>query len=412
MTGVAILGYGVVGSGTARLLTSGAEGMRLRTGTEPRLRRIVDIRSFPGDPLEPLITPAIDDVLVDPEIRVVVETIGGVGIAYEYTKKALMSGRHVVTSNKELVACHGPELMELATENGVRYLFEASVGGGIPIIHPLRVCLAANVLNGISGILNGTTNYILTRMEQADIPFETALAEAQSHGFAESRPEADIQGLDACRKLAILSSIAFGGYVRFQDIHTEGIERVDADRIATAAIADAQVKLLAKSVRMPCGRIAASVMPTALSRRHPASCASGVFNAIAVDGDAIGTAMFYGPGAGAMPTASAVVSDVLECLGRDGPDPRDCWPALPEGSMMPFEEHSVQILLRLPPDGSSPLRAALEAEGVSCRSIGSDGVLLFGEDETLTEGLLAEVIRNMDGEGAAPCWIRYVGAAG
>lgn len=412
MAGVAILGYGVVGAGTARLLTTGREPMRGRTGLDLELRRIVDVRQFPDDPLASLMTSDFSDVLADPEIRVVVETIGGIGVALKFTRLALTSGRHVVTSNKELVATHGPELMELAAESDVQYLFEASVGGGIPIIHPMRVCLAANEIRGVSGILNGTTNYILTRMELAGIPFATALKEAQEHGFAEQNPEADVEGTDACRKLAILSSIAYGGFVAWKDIHTEGISQVDADLIDIASSACAQVKLVARSHRTSDGRIAASVSPAALSRTHPVACASGVNNAIAVVGDSLGTVLFYGPGAGALPTASAVVSDILECLEHGKADRRHVWPSLPDHAMLPFAEHPVRILAHLKPDGSTGMHVRFAKHGVRCRAFGTqDDVLLCGGDDTLTEGILDQILAASRTETAAGTfrWIRYIG---
>jgi|LSQX01.1.fsa_nt_gb homoserine dehydrogenase len=407
VAGVAILGYGVVGAGTARLLTAGRAGMADRTGVSPELLHIVDIRTFPQDPLEPLVTADYDAVLADPRVRVVVETIGGTGAAFAFSKRALASGRHVVTSNKELVAEHGPELLELAASHGVRYLFEASVGGGIPIIHPMRHCLAANEIHTVSGILNGTTNYILTHMDQDDMSFAAALSEAQAHGFAEQRPEADIEGLDAGRKLAILSSLAFGVAVPWREIHTEGIAAIDAAGIDTAAQAGAQVKLFARASRMADGRIAASVQPVALSCTHPVCCASGVNNAIAVEGDAIGTAMFYGPGAGALPTASAVVSDVLECLGGEDSLPRLVWPPMPAGRMVPFEAQPVLVLGMRTAKPEKDLGAVLAAAGYGGRPLG-DGkeVLVFGEDGTLTEGILAGAAAACGGLPSG--WIRFV----
>ncbi len=407
VAGVAILGYGVVGAGTARLLTAGCEGMARRTGTSPELLHIVDIRTFPQDPLEGLVTADFDAVLADTRVRVVVETIGGTGAAYAFSKRALASGRHVVTSNKELVAEHGPELLALAASHGVRYLFEASVGGGIPIIHPMRHCLAANEIHTVAGILNGTTNYILTQMAQEGMSFSAALSEAQAHGFAEQRPEADIEGLDACRKLAILSSLAFGTAIPWREIHTEGIAGVDAAGIDTASKAGAQVKLFARASQTADGRISASVQPVALSRTHPVCCASGVFNAISVDGDAIGTAMFYGPGAGAMPTASAVVSDVLECLGGEETLPHMAWPPMSAGRMIPYELQPVLVLGPRTAEPETGLDTVLAASGCPGRPCGSgEEVLVFGENGTLTEGRLAEAAAAFGGLPSG--WIRYI----
>ncbi len=404
MTGVAILGYGVVGSGTARLLTNGSEGIVRRTGVSPVLKRIVDIRPFPGDPFSDLITSQFEDVLLDPEIRVVVETIGGIGAAYQFTRQALASGRHVVTSNKELVAEHGPELLALAENHRVHYLFEASVGGGIPVLHPLNHCLHANEIHSVAGILNGTTNYILTRMEQAGIPFSDALSEAQSNGFAEQSPTADIEGWDSVRKLAILSSIAYERFIPWREIQVEGVTGVRPEQIGLATRAGAHVRLLARSARQADGRLSASVLPVALSRAHPVCSAAGVNNAVAITGDAVGTVMFYGPGAGALPTASAVVSDVLECLLTPNQSKRAKWQPLSGGALTPFAVHEVQVLVKK----GHALAAALEANGYTARhaDVNAD-VLWFGSERTLREGHLSLALERT-GMPHDAGWIRYV----
>lgn len=313
MISIAILGYGVVGSGVAEVCRMNSAVIRERVGRSIDIRYILDIRDFPDDPLADRFTKDPDLVLNDPDISVVVETIGGVSIAYELTKRALAAGKHVVTSNKELVARHGPELMRLATAHKVSYLFEASVGGGIPIIRPLHKCLAANVITGIVGILNGTTNYILTRMDTDGIDFATALKEAQAKGYAEQNPSADVDGHDACRKIAILSSITFGEYVDSTKIYTEGITAVNTRDMAYARILGRKVKLLGVFKRVNGNQADVMVAPMLLDVHHPVAVANDVFNAIEVEGNALGNAMFYGRGAGRMPTASAVVADVIEC---------------------------------------------------------------------------------------------------
>ena len=256
MIEIAILGYGIVGSGVAEVVDMNAAAIRRHTGQHIHVKRILDVRDFPGDPYEDRLTKDAELVFGDPEIRVVVETIGGTRIAYDFTKRALSAGKHVVTSNKELVAAFGPELMDLAHDNGISYLFEASVGGGIPIIRPLHKCLAANEILSIAGILNGTTNYILTRMQQEGVGFDAALREAQEAGYAEKDPTADVEGHDACRKIAILSSIAFDHFVDYRDVRTEGIVALTQTDMAYAASLGTRIKLVASCRRLEDGRLA------------------------------------------------------------------------------------------------------------------------------------------------------------
>lgn len=316
MLNIAVLGYGVVGSGVVELIQQKNPVIRSRLGKGITVKRILDIRDFPNDPNKHLITRNADDILTDETIKIVVETIGGTGFAYDITKRALKAGKSVVTSNKELVATHGPELLALASENNVSYLFEASVGGGIPIIRPLYNCLAANDIYGITGILNGTTNYILTAMNKEGKAFSDALKEAQSNGYAEADPTADIEGHDACRKIAILSSIAYNQFVDYRDIETEGISKIAPDDFFYANQMGGTIKLIGESRRLEQG-IYARVHPAILDGNHPLSHVDDVFNAILVEGDAVGDAMFYGKGAGKLPTASAVVADVLDIMKKN-----------------------------------------------------------------------------------------------
>lgn len=308
---VAILGYGVVGSGVVEILENNSKKIEYRTGRKISVKKILDIRDFSSDPNAHLFTQNAEDIFEDDEISVVIETIGGAGVAYEFTKKALIKGKSVVTSNKELVATHGPELLELAASNNATYLFEASVGGGIPIIRPLYNCLAANDIHHIIGILNGTTNYILTAMKKAGKSFETALKEAQQKGYAEANPTADVEGHDAGRKIAILSSIAFNEFVDFKDVSTQGISMITVDDMHNAESLGYSIKLVGESIKNEDGVIA-RVSPVLLQNSHPLANVDDVFNAIMVDGDAVGTAMFYGKGAGKLPTASAVVADIMD----------------------------------------------------------------------------------------------------
>lgn len=316
MATIAILGYGTVGSGVLEVLRRNAASIERRAGQPVTVKYICDIRDFSSHPDAALFVNNIDVILSDPEVTAVVETIGGLKPAYFYVKSALESGRHVVTSNKELVATHGYELLQLAKANGVSYLFEASVGGGIPILRPLTNCLAANEVEQITGILNGTTNYILTRMIKAGLTFEQALKEAQDNGYAEKDPTADVDGHDACRKICILSALACGQHVYPQQVPTQGIREVTLADVAYADSCGYKIKLLGRCLREPEGKVCAFVAPHLVSCENPLAGVEDVFNAIAVTGNAVGDVMFYGRGAGKLPTASAVVADVID-IARD-----------------------------------------------------------------------------------------------
>jgi homoserine dehydrogenase len=315
MVGVAILGYGVVGSGVAKAIRMNGELILKKTGLEISVLKILDLLDFPGSPDAPLMTRNVGDIMDDARIGVVVETMGGVKAAREFTAMALERGKHVVTSNKELVAEYGPELMAIARGHSARYLFEASVGGGVPIIQPLAENMAANGIDELFGILNGTTNYILTYMREHGSNFEDTLKDAQRKGYAEKEPAEDIEGRDACRKLAILSSTAWGAFADWRRIHAEGIASVSQHDIRRADELGCKIKLIARSRMLGDGRIEAFVLPAMVGRRHLLSQADGVYNAVVAKGDIVGDLMFYGRGAGALPTASAVVSDIV-CAAR------------------------------------------------------------------------------------------------
>ncbi len=313
----AILGYGTVGSGVAEILLSHEQSIERKTRQPIRVKYILNRRPLPAQLADRLVTD-FSVIESDPDVDVVIETMGGTDAALDYTRRALTAGKHVVTSNKEMVAAHGYEMNLLAAEHGVCYLFEASVGGGIPIIRPLSQCLAANEILEIRGILNGTTNYILTRMIRAGLTFGEALAEAQEKGYAERDPSADVLGLDACRKICILSDIAFGRNVPPELVPAEGITAVTLEDVAYAASAGKRIKLLGRAVRQPDGRVCALVAPHLVDESDPLSGVEDVFNAITVRGDAIGEVMFYGRGAGKLPTASAVCADVLDIAAHQG----------------------------------------------------------------------------------------------
>ncbi len=312
MIQVAILGFGVVGSGVAEVIRRNNGPISARAGAGIEVKYILDVRDFPDSPYADRFVKDFSVIEQDPEVEVVVETIGGCAVAYDYTKRALNAGKSVVTSNKELVAEHGFELLHLAREHTASYLFEASVGGGIPILHPLTQCLAANRLTEVQGILNGTTNYILTRMITDGISFEEALKEAQQRGYAEHDPTDDVEGIDACRKICILATIAFGRHVYPRQVPTEGITKITLADVSYADAAGMKVKLLGRAIRQPEDRVMAYVAPHFVPVSDPLASVEDVFNAITVRGNAIGDVMFYGRGAGMLPTASAVVSDVIE----------------------------------------------------------------------------------------------------
>lgn len=311
MIKIAILGYGTIGSGVVEVLNTNSESIAKRAGDEIEVKYILDLRDFPGDPMEDKVIHDYDVIANDPEIQVVVEAMGGVEPAYTFVKRALLAGKNVTTSNKALVAKHGAELIAIAKEQSINFLFEASVGGGIPIIRPLNSSLTADEIEEITGILNGTTNYILSKMTFEGLEFEDVLKDAQSRGYAEADPTADVEGYDACRKIAILTSLVCGQQVDFEDIYTEGISKITADDIKYAQAMGLVIKLLATSRKTKEG-YCAMVAPFMLSQQHPLYSVNDVFNAIFVHGNVLGDAMFYGSGAGKLPTASAVVADIVD----------------------------------------------------------------------------------------------------
>ena len=315
MAKIAILGFGTVGGGVLEVLRRNAASVSRRAGQPVEVKYILDIRDFSNHPDAALFVDNIDTILADPEIKVVVETIGGTKFAYPYVRKALESGRSVVTSNKEMVATYGAELLALAKKNKVAFLFEASVGGGTPIITPMHQCLAANVISEVQGIVNGTTNFMLTKMAREEMGFEDALKIAQQLGYAETKdPGDDVDGPDACRKIAILASIAFGHHFYPKNIPTRGIRGITVADIAAAARLDCVIKLIAWAKRDENGRVTAAVEPMLVPKSNQLASVDDVFNAVLVKGDMLGDVVFYGKGAGRLPTASAVVADVIDAL--------------------------------------------------------------------------------------------------
>ena len=312
MIQIAVMGYGTVGSGVVEVLSTNQASIDKRVGEEVRVKYVLDLRDFPGDPVESVLVHDFETIVNDPEVKVVVEVMGGVEPAYTFTKRCLLAGKSVCTSHKALVAAHGAELLQIAKDKNLNYLFEASVGGGIPIIRPLQTCLTADEIVEISGILNGTTNYILTNMTYGGASFDDALKDAQDKGYAERNPEADVEGHDACRKIAILTSLVSGQRVDFEDIYTEGITKVTAEDIKYADKLGRVIKLLAMSKKEADGKYYAMVAPFLIDAANPLYSVNGVFNAIFVEGNMLGDSMFYGSGAGKLPTASAVAADVVD----------------------------------------------------------------------------------------------------
>ena len=311
MVKIAVLGYGTVGSGVVEVLRTNQKVIDERLGEELRVKYVLDLRDFPDDPVQELITHDFEDIVNDEEVRIVVEVMGGLEPACTFVKRSLEAGKSVATSNKALVAKHGAELLRIAKEKNVNFLFEASVGGGIPILRPLHSSLTGDVIEEITGILNGTTNYMMTKMFYEGADYDEVLEEAQDNGFAERNPEADVEGYDACRKIAILSSIISGKQVDFEDIYCEGITKITAEDMKYAKAMGMTIKLLATCKRDG-GKLNAMVAPCLLRAEHPLFSVNGVFNSIFVHGNMLGDAMFYGSGAGKLPTASAVVGDIVE----------------------------------------------------------------------------------------------------
>ena len=314
---VAIMGHGVVGSGVAELFSMHADSFAQKTKQDSiDIKYILDLREFEGLSYSDRFTKNFEDILNDDSVKVVVETMGGLVPAFDYVKSCLEAGKHVVTSNKELVAVKGLELLKIAEEKGVNFLFEASVGGGIPIIRPISQCLSANEIDEIAGILNGTTNFILTKMFNEKMSFNDALKLAQDLGYAERNPAADVEGIDACRKICILASLSFGKHVYPEQVYTQGITKISEYDVEYASVWGGVIKLIARAKRLQNGKISAIVTPAFIKTGSQLASVEDVFNAILVRGDAIGDVVFYGRGAGKLPTASAVVADVLDCINH------------------------------------------------------------------------------------------------
>ena len=347
MAKVAIMGYGTVGSGVYDIIKTNSDKLsRSANGESVDIKYILDIRDFDDHPEKELFTKEFNDILNDDEVSVVAEVMGGLHPAYEFTKSLLEAGKSVVTSNKELVATYGTELLEIARGKNVNYFFEASVGGGIPIIRPMHQCLTANNILKIAGILNGTTNYILDQMIRKGKTFETALKDAQNNGFAERNPAADIEGHDACRKIAILASLASGKMIDYNDIDTDGITNITLDDVKYAAAMDSVIKLIGYAQFDENGKVNSIVSPMVIKNSSPLAGVDGVFNAIMVTGDCVGDVMFYGKGAGKLPTASAVVADVVDAVKHSDRSKKIFWEKPTENIMADIDSKKFEYFVR------------------------------------------------------------------
>lgn len=358
MKQIAILGFGTVGSGVYEMLKENAEKIRRSCREALCVKYILDIRDFSDREDAALFTKDFNVILDDPEVSIVAEVIGGIHPAYDFTKAALIAGKSVVTSNKELVASCGTELLAIAKEHNVNYLFEASVGGGIPVIRPLHESLSANEITAVGGILNGTTNYILSEMFRAGRDFDEALADAQKLGYAERDPASDIDGPDACRKIAILMALVMGKNIPVEKIHTEGIRALEQRDVAYASALGGVIKLIGYGYRdEQSGRIFAAVCPTILSLSHPIASTNGVFNMISASGNAVGDVMFYGRGAGKLPTASAVVADICD-IARAPENKGYLWEDADEADILPYEEAKECYFVRVSGSDRDAVRRA------------------------------------------------------
>lgn len=391
MINVAIMGHGVVGSGVAEILINHADRIAAKAQTQVNVKYILDLRDFPDLSYSDRFIKDFNTILNDDSVKVVVEVMGGINPAYDFVKSCLLKGKSVATSNKELVAAKGAELIRLANENNVNFLFEASVGGGIPVLRPIAQCLAANEITEIAGILNGTTNFILNKMIVDNMDFDAALALAQEKGYAEKNPAADIQGHDACRKVCILAALGFGRHVYPDQVKTEGITDITLDDVESADNFGSVIKLIGRAKKLPNGKIAASVRPTLVSRDCILSGVNGVFNAVMVNGDQTGEVMFYGKGAGKEATASAVVADVIDCVKHLSARKYLNWEdGAPDYVDNEYDEAS-RLYVRVASDDFDKLEAQFEAlfPAVSCVKNKFRGEIAFITDEE-KESLIKE----------------------
>ena len=365
MINVAVLGYGTVGSGVVEVINTNHESINKRAGQEINVKYVLDLRDFPGDPVEKILVHDYEQIVNDPEVDIVVEVMGGVEPAYTFVKKALLAGKNVCTSNKALVADKGRELMDIAREKSINFLFEASCGGGIPIIRVINSSLTGDEIDEVTGILNGTTNYMLYKMSTEGCEFDTVLKEAQQKGYAEADSTADVEGYDACRKIAILSSLAYSEYFDYKDIYTEGITKITPEDMEYAAKLGRTIKLLGTSRRNADGTCYAMVAPFLIGRDSPLYSVNDVFNAVFVHGNMLGDAMFYGSGAGKLPTASAVVGDIVDAAKHLHTNIFTNWNSTP-AKLRPLEQVSGRFFVRVKKEAAEEAKEVFENAEMIC----------------------------------------------
>ena len=365
MINVAVLGYGTVGSGVVEVINTNHESINKRAGQEINVKYVLDLRDFPGDPVEKILVHDYEQIVNDPEVDIVVEVMGGVEPAYTFVKKALLAGKNVCTSNTALVADKGRELMDIAREKSINFLFEASCGGGIPIIRVINSSLTGDEIDEVTGILNGTTNYMLYKMSTEGCEFDTVLKEAQQKGYAEADPTADVEGYDACRKIAILSSLAYSEYFDYKDIYTEGITKITPEDMEYAAKLGRTIKLLGTSRRNADGTCYAMVAPFLIGRDSPLYSVNDVFNAVFVHGNMLGDAMFYGSGAGKLPTASAVVGDIVDAAKHLHTNIFTNWNSTP-AKLRPLDQVSGRFFVRVKKEAAEEAKEVFENAEMIC----------------------------------------------
>ncbi len=400
MVSIAVMGHGTVGSGVLEVFNKNHDSIVKRAGTDIQVKYILDLRDFADLPYHDKFVKDFSLIENDPEIKVVVETMGGLKPAFDFVSRCLKAGKSVVTSNKELVAAHGAELLAIAKEKNANFLFEASVGGGIPILRPLSQCLAANEIVEIAGILNGTTNYILTKMFREGVAFEDALAQAQKLGYAERDPAADIEGADACRKVCILASLAYGRHVYPKDVHTEGITKITGKDVKYAGAWGGVIKLIGRVKKMADGHVFAMVSPAFISRESQLATVDDVFNGIMVRGNAIGDVVFYGRGAGKLPTASAVVADVIDAVKHLKARKYLFWEPAKEGYVCDYLQVPEKMFVRLgAQDKAAALKSARgllgEVTEVACSGIEGEAAFIT---PAIPEGEIVRALQALEAQ--------------
>lgn len=395
MVNIAVLGYGTVGSGVVEVINTNHESINKRAGQEINIKYVLDLRDFPGDPVQEVLVHDYEIIANDPEVDIVVEVMGGIEPAYTFVKRALESGKSVCTSNKALVAKHGPELMEIAKEKNINFLFEASCGGGIPIIRALNGSLTADEVDEITGILNGTTNYMMYKMATEGSDFDMVLKEAQQKGYAEADPTADVEGYDACRKIAILSSLAYGKFLNYEDVYTEGITKITPEDMVYAEELGMTIKLLGTSRKLGEDTFTALVAPFMVGQKSPLYSVNDVFNAVFVHGNMLGDAMFYGSGAGKLPTASAVVGDIVDAAKHLHTNISTNWNSTP-AVLKPLDDVTGRFFVRIKKDSAEEAKNVFgEIEVICLEQLPEECAFITAE---MTQGEFKEKLTKIESQ--------------